>query len=186
LKLDFADYGLTQGQHTVTWTLEASDGTAVTPASNGEGSFTLNYVTGIDEVAAAGGFMLGQSYPNPVGDGALAVVPFTTDRAAAIVITLHDALGREVSTLADGDFAPGEHRVEFPACATGARDLPVPAHKRRRCPHALAANYPVTGTVSLRKKPSRIIGAVFFLLAQGCRCTAFHRYPARQTPNSEL
>jgi hypothetical protein len=60
---------------------------------------------------------LGPSQPNPVTTAA--TISFTLPRAGHAQIALYDVLGREVSRLADDDFAAGPHVVRLDA--TGVR-----------------------------------------------------------------
>ncbi len=55
---------------------------------------------------------LGQNFPNPFNP--TTQIPFISD-GSHIVITIYDALGREVANVADGVFDPGEHSVTFDA-----------------------------------------------------------------------
>ena len=60
---------------------------------------------------------LEQNYPNPFSNNTSLV--FRLPEEQSITLTVHDALGREVSRLADGKFNPGSHAVMF-----HANDLP--------------------------------------------------------------
>jgi len=56
---------------------------------------------------------LGQNFPNPFNP--VTVIPFTLTRRARVRITIYDALGREVSLVADRDFAAGDGSVTWDA-----------------------------------------------------------------------
>lgn len=49
-------------------------------------------------------------YPNPAAE--YVVAEFTLETPSAVRIELYDALGRQVSVIVDGHFAPGRHKVE--------------------------------------------------------------------------
>ncbi|MBI1803927.1 MAG: DUF1501 domain-containing protein [Ignavibacteriae bacterium] len=55
---------------------------------------------------------LQQNYPNPFNP--TTTIPFTSN-GGFVQIKVYDTLGREVRTLAEGTFSPGEHRVVFDA-----------------------------------------------------------------------
>ena len=58
---------------------------------------------------------LGMPYPHPLSASAGgAHVPFSLARAGHVRLTLHDALGRTVATLTEGNRAEGAHRVFIP------------------------------------------------------------------------
>jgi hypothetical protein len=70
-------------------------------------------------VPAPGGFALEPNYPNPFNPAT--TLPFTVPAASRVVLTVHDAAGREVARPADGRFEAGRHSVRFDgsALATG-------------------------------------------------------------------
>ena len=58
---------------------------------------------------------LGMPYPHPLSPSAGgAYVPFSITRTGRVRLTLHDALGRRIATLSEGERAAGAHRVFFP------------------------------------------------------------------------
>jgi hypothetical protein len=56
-------------------------------------------------------FIIARSYPNPFNPSA--IISFELAMADRIVITVYDALGRKIATLADSDFEAGTHEVVF-------------------------------------------------------------------------
>jgi hypothetical protein len=69
------------------------------------------------------GFALYQNYPNPFNPSTR--IQFSTEWSAHIRLQVYDVLGREVASLADGDFFPGLYSVYWNA--TGNRESPVPS-----------------------------------------------------------
>lgn len=57
------------------------------------------------------GFVLYQNYPNPFNPSTS--VRFSTDRAARVRIVVYDILGREVITLANSAFFPGQYAFQW-------------------------------------------------------------------------
>lgn len=64
-------------------------------------------------------FALHGNRPNPFGIGT--AIHFDTPRAGNVRIEVFDALGRRVRTLADGEFAPGTHRLEWDGADAGGQ-----------------------------------------------------------------
>ncbi|MBI3110022.1 MAG: T9SS type A sorting domain-containing protein [Ignavibacteriales bacterium] len=62
-------------------------------------------------------FVLHQNYPNPFNPATN--IEFALSQSAQIVLYVFDMLGREITVLADGHYAPGSYRVTF-----DARNLP--------------------------------------------------------------
>lgn len=65
------------------------------------------------EVALPAQAMLHPNYPNPFNP--VTLLPVTLARPSAVTLTIHDALGRRVATLADGTLPAGEHRFRWEA-----------------------------------------------------------------------
>jgi hypothetical protein len=61
------------------------------------------------------GLTLSAPYPNPASGSA--TLTYTLDEAAEATLSVYDALGRRVATLASGMQAPGEHMAEFDGSA---------------------------------------------------------------------
>ncbi|HRZ76976.1 MAG TPA: dockerin type I domain-containing protein, partial [Bacteroidales bacterium] len=62
-------------------------------------------------LGAKDGPMLGKNFPDPFQG--ITHIPFHLPTEAQIVLELHDVLGRPVATLAEGQYAPGNHLVDF-------------------------------------------------------------------------
>jgi len=60
-------------------------------------------------------FALQQNYPNPFNP--TSTIVFTLPRLARVRLSLYDVLGREISTLAEGSYEAGSHRVTLDATA---------------------------------------------------------------------
>ncbi len=61
--------------------------------------------------AAPGVFALGQNLPNPFT--ATTSIPFTLDETGPVTLRVYDALGRQVVTLVEGEFAAGSHSATW-------------------------------------------------------------------------
>ncbi|MFZ4619593.1 MAG: T9SS type A sorting domain-containing protein [Bacteroidota bacterium] len=61
----------------------------------------------------AGDYSLSQNYPNPFNPSTK--LKFTLKNAANVSLTVYDVLGKEISTLASGNFAAGSYDVDFNA-----------------------------------------------------------------------
>ena len=79
-----------------------------------DGSFTYSHVVEI-ALSPQSGMWLSDNYPNPVrrGSDGRALIQFSVPSASYVTLKLHDALGREVKTLAAGSFEVGAHSVSF-------------------------------------------------------------------------
>lgn len=58
-------------------------------------------------------YVLNQNYPNPFNPST--VITFNIPQQSRVSIKVYDTIGREVATLANGDFSAGEHFVQFDA-----------------------------------------------------------------------
>jgi hypothetical protein len=67
------------------------------------------------EDAAPVRLSLNQNYPNPFSG--ITTIPFTISQRCRVVLTVQDALGREIATLVDEDMAPGTYAAPFDAHA---------------------------------------------------------------------
>ena len=93
-----------------------ANGSAGGDVMNNAASFaTLNFVegVGIEENAAAQGFALSSSFPNPFRSAT--TIEYTLERAAEVEVAVYDLLGRKVATLAEGAQAAGTARVTWDA-----------------------------------------------------------------------
>lgn len=95
----------------------------------GEGIYgnrdSLAFVPRVSGVVADGHvlpteFFLGQNYPNPFNPSTR--ISFSVPKLSEVSIVVYDLLGREVSRLVQGRFAPGAYTVTWNAggCASGA------------------------------------------------------------------
>lgn len=72
--------------------------------------------TSIEQVSAAeipSEISLTQNYPNPFNP--VTTVEFNLDRAQSVILSVYDAIGRQIAVLADGQKAAGTFRVQFDA-----------------------------------------------------------------------
>jgi len=107
------------------WFVEATDGLYVTQSTppnkdpNGEPGFhlTLDISTAAPAAAAPSKLALAQNYPNPFNPSTS--INFSLPANGKASVKIYDLLGAYVATAAEGDFAAGEHRVNFDAA-----DLP--------------------------------------------------------------
>ncbi|MBI1806523.1 MAG: T9SS type A sorting domain-containing protein [Ignavibacteria bacterium] len=68
------------------------------------------------------GFVLYQNYPNPFNP--TTHIQFSTDRSAELRIAIYDVLGREVATVANGTFFPGQYSLEWNGQSGQGASLP--------------------------------------------------------------
>jgi hypothetical protein len=59
------------------------------------------------------GAVLGAGYPNPAHVGGMLTIPYTASSSGHLSIVVHDALGRPVRNVYDGNAEPGDHAVSF-------------------------------------------------------------------------
>ncbi|MDE2825910.1 MAG: T9SS type A sorting domain-containing protein [Bacteroidota bacterium] len=72
--------------------------------------------TSIEQVSAAeipSEISLTQNYPNPFNP--VTTVEFDLDRAQSVILSVYDAIGRQIAVLVDGQKAAGTFRVQFDA-----------------------------------------------------------------------
>lgn len=86
--------------------------------TNGSGTWSRPLSEMITSVkTVAGGvpatFSLAQNYPNPFNP--TTVIAYDVARRSRVTLTVYDPLGRIVTTLVDGERAPGEYQVTFNA-----------------------------------------------------------------------
>jgi hypothetical protein len=95
------------------WKVVATDGFEETwSGPEGYWSFTVGYEGNLPT-----GFALYTAVPNP-NDGS-AVIGFALPRTCSIDVSLYDIKGRKVSTLAEGEFAPGEYEIPVSGLSSG-------------------------------------------------------------------
>jgi hypothetical protein len=84
---------------------------------DGDGEFetviTPDISTGIasHELQIPKGYRLGQNFPNPFN--ATTIIPFEVAETVKVRLRIQDILGREVVTLIDQTYAPGEYAAAF-------------------------------------------------------------------------
>lgn len=71
-------------------------------------SITLSCIIGIDQVTRTDQFSI---FPNPFNNQA--TIDFTTSEENKISIRVFDLIGREIKTLVEGIYAPGDYRIAF-------------------------------------------------------------------------
>lgn len=106
----------------------ANDGVTVTGSPQGfvgQGKWPLWFRTGTrplstEAVPRDNSMYLDQNYPNPFNPAT--TVPYTLREAGTVVLTVHDALGREVATLTSGWREAGAHLAAW----NGRDDAGVP------------------------------------------------------------
>ncbi|MCB2205329.1 Omp28-related outer membrane protein [bacterium] len=67
----------------------------------------------VEESPAPGSFALHQNYPNPFNP--TTTISFDVPQRAHVVLTLHDALGRNIGTVTDETYEAGTHNIGFDA-----------------------------------------------------------------------
>lgn len=80
-------------------------------------SLGVTSVERLDDGTSPRDFVLHQNYPNPFNPATN--IEFALSQTAQIVLSVFDMLGREITVLANGHYAPGSYRVRF-----DARNLP--------------------------------------------------------------
>jgi hypothetical protein len=79
-------------------------------------TFLLNPMQELPPLPYAGGFHLGQIYPNPVqlrSIGSGIVIPLGVQRSASYTVALYDMLGRREAVVFDGALETGLHTIVF-------------------------------------------------------------------------
>jgi uncharacterized repeat protein (TIGR01451 family) len=94
------------------------DGTKLwaAPATGGTVAMTLSGVsTAVEPIDSElpSTVELSQNYPNPFNPRT--TIGFALPESGKVIVTVHDLLGRQVATLADGVFPAGAHEVRFDA-----------------------------------------------------------------------
>jgi hypothetical protein len=65
------------------------------------------------EFVSPQGYALNQNYPNPFNP--TTTITFVVPGKEVVHLTVYNSLGQEVAVLADGEFAAGQHQVQFDA-----------------------------------------------------------------------
>ncbi len=112
--LDLSPLVLPLGSWDVTWEVLAFDGEDTTTASNGEGLFTLDLTTGVDDPAVDNlptQFALRQNYPNPFNPAT--AIAYDVPRRSYVSIRVYNLLGREVRVLVQEEVPAGFHSIAW-------------------------------------------------------------------------
>ena len=84
--------------------------------SGGFWSLPIELITSVEEIPSTvipKEFRLDQNFPNPFNPST--TIQFAVPKNADVTVKLFDLLGREVATLVDEEFAPGEYKLLFEA-----------------------------------------------------------------------
>ena len=111
--VNFLSFGLVDGQYSVTWSVSASDGQLTTEPANGQGLFTLDIATAVEEPTTAlpTEFALAQNYPNPFNP--YTQIKYELPVTANVKLTLYNVLGKQVRTLVDKEQPAGFYSVQW-------------------------------------------------------------------------
>lgn len=95
------------------WRVQAVSGSTVSPWSAVR-RFTTTSVIGVDkEEGIPSEYNLYQNYPNPFNP--VTTIKYALPKASNVLISIYDALGREVYSFAEGEKSPGYYQVKFDA-----------------------------------------------------------------------
>ena len=83
---------------------------------------TVDLITSVEQITDDGlpkEFRLEQNYPNPFNP--TTTIQFAVPKTSIVTIKIYDVIGREVATLIDDEYQPGQYKVVFEAgqLATG-------------------------------------------------------------------
>ncbi len=84
--------------------------------ASGFWSLPINLITSVEEIPSAvvpKEFRLEQNFPNPFNPST--TIQFALPGQAEVTIKLYDLLGREVATLVNEEYQPGEYKLLFEA-----------------------------------------------------------------------
>lgn len=70
-------------------------------------------VTSIEDKVAGATFSLSQNYPNPFSNSTNTTIQYEIKKSGYVALDVYDALGRKVTTLADGNQAAGTYEVKL-------------------------------------------------------------------------
>jgi len=90
-------------------------------------------------------FYLSQNYPNPFRDKT--VIKYCLAFRTKVLLTIHDAEGKEIEKLVDEEKQPGTYEVEFFACHSH-ESLPARLVSDESERDGKAGGNPITGTFS--------------------------------------
>ncbi len=95
------------------WSVQAVDNQYAGSPFSSEKSFVVTSTSARQPPAVAAAFSLKQNYPNPFNPST--TIEFVLPHAGVVSLKVFDALGNEVSTLADGWSQAGPHQVKWNA-----------------------------------------------------------------------
>ena len=91
-------------------------GNSTHTSSTGFWSFSIHLITSVEQIPGTvipKEFHLAQNYPNPFNPST--TIQFALPGQAEVTIRLYDLLGREVATLVNEEYQPGEYKLLFEA-----------------------------------------------------------------------
>ena len=95
-------------------------------AGTGAGVFTLvqtiSAVERMTDTSVPKDFSLGQNYPNPFNPQT--TIEFTTAEKGYVTINVYDLLGKQVATLAETDYMPGQYKITWDGRNNNGEQLP--------------------------------------------------------------
>lgn len=96
------------------WRVRAKNQNGTYSPYSGNGSFTVNGVTGVQESGVPIEFNLAQNYPNPFNPATR--ISFTLPQQSSVYLKIYNMLGQEVAALINGEVkSSGYHEVVFDA-----------------------------------------------------------------------
>lgn len=93
--------------------VRAADGFVVV-ATHGAGMYSAFYgpaLVSVGDGPSVAGARLGQAFPNPFRG--TTTIPFSLAAPSRVHLSVHDAAGRRIASLADGEFGAGNHAIRW-------------------------------------------------------------------------
>ena len=97
----------------------ARDGAGYSAADTSNASFSILGATGVDGGGPVTAYALSPVFPNPLRTGA-ATFAFALPATGHVKLSVLDVQGRQVLSLADGEYAAGRHALSVHAGARGS------------------------------------------------------------------